>query len=35
LGSFFFLKVSPEERDELVALIEEKTGSAPEPEYEW
>ena len=35
LGSFFWLTLSAEERDELMAAIEQCSGQTPEPEYEW
>lgn len=35
LGSFFFLQLSREERDQLITLLKDKTDAEPEPEYEW
>ncbi len=35
LGAIFFLQLTTEQCDELIKLIEDKTGAEPEPEFEW
>lgn len=35
LGALFFFYLSPEDAQQLLQIIQEKTGATPEPEHEW